>query len=328
MRDTPYAVWLIVVVGMVEFTYGAQTVQLVVYARHSLGLGRGGYGVLLTAMGVGGVLSAIGNGRLAASRRVSLIVCLAASLACVTQLVYAGSGVLVIALAITVVGSIGLVSCEVVGETALARITPRPALGRVVGIYDAASVATCVAGALLAPALIATTSLRISLLVLGAGTLAITGVGWVSLRGLDALSARHLDALASRVNVLEGLPVTVGVPQIVLEQLAAAAEFVEVPAGVDVVVQGEAADRFYAIVEGQVVVHRDGQTVVHLGPGDSFGERGLLDSAPRNATVTTELDTRLLRIEGHALLDALQAAPGLRPALDVSSTSPGILVTS
>ncbi len=326
VRGTPFAVWLIVVVATAEFTYGAQTVQLVVYAEHSLGLGRGGYGVILTAAGVGGLLSAIVNGRLAASRHVSLIVVLAAALACVTQLVYARSTVLVVALAVTVAGSIGLVSCEVVGETALARITPRPTLGRVVGLFDAASVAAMVGGAVLAPVLIAATSLRTSLLVLGAATLAVTGVGWVSLRGLDALSAHHLDALASRVNVLEGLPVTVGVPQVVLEQLASAAEFTQMAAGVDVVVQGEPPDFFYAIAEGRVVVHRDGATVVHLGLGDSFGERGLLDHAPRNATVTTEMNTKLLRIDGHALLDALQAAPGFRPALDVSSTAPGVSV--
>src|SRR5690348_11891843 len=63
-----------------------------------------------------------------------------------------------------------------------------------------------------------------------------------------------------------------------------------------------------------------------LGPGDSFGERGLLDHAPRNATVTTEIDTTLLRVEGRALLDALEAAPSLRPALDLSSTAPGVQV--
>jgi len=63
-----------------------------------------------------------------------------------------------------------------------------------------------------------------------------------------------------------------------------------------------------------------------LGPGDSFGERGLLDHAPRNATVTTEIDTTLLRVEGQALLDALEAAPSLRPALDLSSTAPGVQV--
>jgi MFS family permease len=326
VRTTAFALWLIVIAAMVEFTYGAQTVQLVVYARHSLGLGSGGYGVLLTAAGVGGLVSAVANGRLSTSRRVSLIVVVTGSLACATQLAYAGVQVLAIALAVTVIGNAGLVSCEVVGETALARIVPREALGRVIGVFDAVSVAAMVAGAVLASVLVASTSLRASLLILGATALAITLLCRLGLRGLDALNARRADALASRVKVLQGLPVTVGVPQIVLEQLAAAAQFCPLPPGVDVVVQGAPAHAFYAVADGRVVVHRDGKAVVHLGPGDSFGERGLLDHAPRNATVTTEVDTTLLRVEGHALLDALEAAPGLRPALDLSSTAPGVQV--
>ena len=53
-RVTPFVIPLFVVVAMVEFTYGAQTVQLVIYADRSLGLGDGGYGLLLAACGVGG----------------------------------------------------------------------------------------------------------------------------------------------------------------------------------------------------------------------------------------------------------------------------------
>jgi MFS family permease len=326
VRTTAFAPWLIAIVAMVEFTYGAQTVQLVVYATHSLRLGRGGYGVLLTAAGAGGLVSALVNGRLSTSRRVSLIVIVAGLLACATQLAYAGVQVLTIALAVTVIGNAALVSCEVVGETTLARIAPREALGRVIGIFDAVSVAAMVAGAVLAPVLVALTSLRVSLLILGAAAIVITLVCGLGLRGLDALSARRADALASRVEVLQRLPVTAGVPRIVLEQLAAAAQFCPLPPGVDVVVQRAPAHAFYAVSEGRVVVHRDGEAVVHLGPGDSFGERGLLDQAPRNATVTTEVDTTLLRIEGRALLDALEAAPALRPALDLSSTAPGVQV--
>jgi MFS family permease len=326
VRTTAFAPLLIVIVAMVEFTYGAQTVQLVVYAKHSLALGSGGYGVLLTAAGVGGLLSALANGRLATSRRVSLIVIVTGSLACATQLGYAGVQVPAIAIAVTVLGSASLVSCEVVGETILARISPREALGRVIGIFEAASVGAMVAGAVLASVLVAFTSLRASLLILGAAALLVTLVCRLGLRGLDALSAQRADALASRVKVLEGLPVTVGVPQIVLEQLASAAQFCPLPPGVDVVVQGAPAHAFYAVVEGRVVVHRENKVVVHLGPGDSFGERGLLDHAPRNATVTTEMDTTLLRVGGNALLDALDSAPSLRPALDLSSTTPGVLV--
>jgi MFS family permease len=326
VRMTSFAPWLIVIVAMVEFTYGAQTVQLVVYATHSLGLGSGGYGVLLTAAGAGGLMSAVINGRLSTSRRVSAIVVVAGLLACSTQLAYAGVRVLTIALAVTVIGNAALVSCEVVGETALARIVPREALGRVIGIFDAVSVAAMIAGAVLAPILLALTSLRASLVILGAAAVLITVLCGLGLRGLDALNAQRAEALASRVMVLQGLPVTMGVPRIVLEQLASAAVFCPLPPGIDVVVQGAPAHAFYAVAEGRVVVHRDGQAVVHLGPGDSFGERGLLDQAPRNATVTTEMNTTLLRVEGRALLDALEAAPGLRPALDLSSTAPGVQV--
>jgi MFS family permease len=326
VRKTAFAPWLIVIVAMVEFTYGAQTVQLVVYAKQSLGLGSGGYGVLLVAAGAGGLVSALANGRLATSRRVSLIVIITGALTCATQFAYGGVQVLTIALAITVIGNASLVSCEVVGETALARIAPREALGRVIGIFEAASVAAMVAGATLASALVAFTSLRASLLILGAAALLITLLCRLGLRGLDALSARQADALASRVSVLQGLPVTVGVPQIVLEQLASAAQFCSLPAGVNVVVQGAPAHAFYAVVEGRVIVHRDGNAVVHLGPGDNFGERGLLDRAPRNATVTTEMDTTLLRVGGDALLDALEAAPAFGPALDLSSAAPGVQV--
>ena len=67
---------------------------------------------------------------------------------------------LAIALTVTAIGTASLVSCEVVGETALARIVPREALGRVIGIFNAESVAAMIAGAILAPVLVAATSLR------------------------------------------------------------------------------------------------------------------------------------------------------------------------
>jgi CRP-like cAMP-binding protein len=84
-------------------------------------------------------------------------------------------------------------------------------------------------------------------------------------------------------------------------------------------VQGAPAHAFYAVVDGRVVVHRAGEVRAHLGPGESFGERGLLDSAPRNATVTTETDTTVLRIDGGVLLEVLEQAPMLTTALDRSN---------
>ncbi len=320
---TAYVVPIFLIVGMVELTYGAQTVQLVLYAGQKLGLGAEGYGYLLAAAGLGGLLSIVVNARLSTSGAVSRIIVGMAVVFCATQLVYARSDVVAVALVVTVLGGIGLVACEVVAETTLARVVPGDVLGRVMGFYDSLMVAAMVVGAVLAPVLIDLWSLSTSLLVVGAAAVVVTLACLAGLRGLDAASRRRAEALASRVAILAKVPLAHGVPQIVLEELAAASQLCPLPPGVDVVVQGAPAHAFYVVVDGEVVVHRDDSEVVRLGPGEWFGERGLLDRAPRNATVTTTVDSNVLRLEGSVLLDALETAPTLRSELMGGGTRPG-----
>jgi MFS family permease len=315
-----FVIPLTVIVAMVEFTYGAQTVQLVIYASRSLHLGTGGYGLLLAASGAGGLISAFFNGQLATSRRLTLVVVSAAVLACASQFVYASTGVLALALVMTVAAGAGLVCSEVVAETVLARVTPRDTLGRIAGLFDASSIAAMVGGAVLASILVKATSLQSSLWILGAVTAFVTLVAASrGLRGLDEASQKRTEALASRLAIVERLPITQGTPQLVLEQLASSSHACPLPGGVDVVVQGSPAHAFYAVADGRLIVHRGGDVLAHLGRGDSFGERGLLDNAPRNATVTTETDTTVLRIDGGVLLEVLEQAPMLTTALDRSN---------
>ena len=323
IRRTAYVVPIFLIVAMVELTYGAQTVQLVLYAQQELGLGAEGYGYLLAAAGLGGLLSIVVNARLSTSSAVSRILVGTAVVVCATQLVYARSDIVLVALLVTAVGGIGLVACEVVAETTLARVVPGEVLGRVMGFYDSLMVAAMVVGAVLAPVLIDVSSLSTSLLVVGAVTMSITLACLAGVRGLDAISRRRAEALASRVAILDRVPLAQGVPQIVLEELAAAAQLCPLPPGVDVVVQGAPAHAFYVVVDGEVVVHRDGTEVIRLGPGEWFGERGLIDRAPRNATVTTTVDSNVLRLEAGVLLDALETAPTLRSELAGGGRRPG-----
>jgi len=316
-HTTPFVWPLLLVVAMVEFTYGAQTVQLVLYAQEALGLGSSGYGWLLAAGGVGGLLSVLVNHRLTLSNRVSTIVAVTALTACVTQLVYAGTDRLVAALAITIVGGIGLVACEVVAETAVARITPSDSLGRVMGVFDSLSVAAMILGAVLAAVMVETSGLTTSFLVLGGATILVVAGCRAVLGGLDALSKQRAEILASRVAVIDQLPMVAGSPRLVVELLASSAQVCKLPPGVDVVVMGAPSHAFYALVDGGVVVHRDETELARLGPGGHFGERGLLDAAPRNATVTTDQDSTLLRIEGDIFLEALQSAPTMLSAIDL-----------
>ena len=325
---TPFVVPLFIIVAMVELTYGAQTVQLVLYADQSLGLGAKGYGYLLAATGLGGLLAVLVNARLSRSSKVSRIAVGTAALFCATQLVYTRSDAVAVALAVTVLGGIGLVACEVVTETTLARVVPADLLGRVMGLYDSMSVAAMVAGAVIAPILISRTSLTTSLMVMGVAAVVVTVLSLSGLRGLDAISRRRAEVLASRLAIIEKVRLTQGVPHIVLEELAAAAQICPLPPGVDVVVQGAPAHAFYVVVEGEVVVERDHSEVIRLGPGEWFGELGLLDNMPRNATVTTSVDSIVLRLEGSVLLSALETAPTMRSELLGGGRRPGTAVPS
>ena len=142
----------------------------------------------------------------------------------------------------------------------------------------------------------------------------------VGLRGLDALSRERAEALASRVAVIERLPIAAGAPRLVLEQLASASQLCPLPAGRRRRRRGRAGARLLrrdrrAASSSTATAPRSRTSA----PGDRFGERGLLDNAPRNATVTTEEPSTLLRLEGDVLLEALQAAPTMRSALDRSN---------
>jgi hypothetical protein len=213
----------------------------------------------------------------------------------------------------------------VVAETVLARVTPREALGRIAGLFDASSIGAMVCGAVLASLLVNTTSLAWSFWILGGGTVLVALACILGLRGLDEASRQRAEALARRLAIIERLPMTEGAPQLALEQLASASQVCSLPAGVDVVVQGSPAHAFYAIEAGRVAVRRDGDVVAHGEAGEGFGERGHLDNAPRNATVTTEVETTVLRIDGAVLLDVLEQAPMLRTALNRSSAARGVV---
>ncbi|HEV7404341.1 MAG TPA: cytochrome P450 [Chthoniobacteraceae bacterium] len=58
------------------------------------------------------------------------------------------------------------------------------------------------------------------------------------------------------------------------------------PAGAVIVREGDVAEHFYILVDGEALVTRSSQGVAVLKPGEYFGEAGLLSGAPRNATVT------------------------------------------
>jgi cAMP-dependent protein kinase regulator len=96
------------------------------------------------------------------------------------------------------------------------------------------------------------------------------------------------------------------------EELAEIAPFateVSVEEGRELVREGDFSYEFMAVEEGQVEVTRAGEHVADLGPGDFFGEMGLLEKTLRNATVTAKTPVRLVTLTGWDLRRVERAAP-------------------
>ena len=99
------------------------------------------------------------------------------------------------------------------------------------------------------------------------------------------------------VSLLKTIPLFAEVPDEKLRKIAPFAETDEFAEGQVVVKEGGYSNHFFAIEEGTAEVTRGGEHLADLGPGDVFGEQGLLEKQERSATVTASSRLRVIKIE-------------------------------
>jgi CRP-like cAMP-binding protein len=97
-------------------------------------------------------------------------------------------------------------------------------------------------------------------------------------------------------NRLKSLPLFENVADDELQKIAPFVTEVSVSEGKHLVEEGDYSYEFMAIEEGQAEVLRGGEKLAELGPGDFFGEMGLLDKERRNATVIAKTSMRLITL--------------------------------
>lgn len=97
---------------------------------------------------------------------------------------------------------------------------------------------------------------------------------------------------------LKSIPLFKDIPDEELREIATFADEASVPEGSHLVDEGDYSYEFMAIEEGQAEVLRDGQHVADLGPGDFFGEMGLLEKDRRSATVISKSPMRIITLTG------------------------------
>ena len=108
---------------------------------------------------------------------------------------------------------------------------------------------------------------------------------------------------------LKSIPLFQTVSDDELSQIAPFADEIQVDAGTQLVREGDFSYDFFAIEEGEAEVTRGGDHVADLGPGDFFGEIGLLEKDLRTATVVAKSDMRLVTLDGWDMKRMEKAMP-------------------
>ncbi len=292
--------------GMRSFVRGLWLPLATVATLELMGLGESAVGVLMAAAGIG-TLTALPASRLLVGRQ-SLLVPLAVALALcgVPLLVIAAVPEPVLALGLLAVWGLGTAFADATVSSLLFRLVAGREIARVVGSVESLKLGLGGAGALAAPVLVGAFGVRGAIVCAGLVPIVLLAAEWHGLRRVDEIAGRRV----KRIERLGRVPLFRALRVDALEQAAAALVPVELPAGAEVVRQDDPhARRWFLVEDGIAEVLVDGWHVSTLGPGSSFGEKALLRSVPRAATVRARTPLRLQALDRLPFLAAATGEP-------------------
>ena len=108
---------------------------------------------------------------------------------------------------------------------------------------------------------------------------------------------------------LKAAPLFEGLNRKERRALAPRADEVDLQEGRAIVSEGDWAYEFFAIESGTVEVRRGEQLLAELGPGDFFGEMGLVEDTRRNATVVATSPVTVIVMTAQAFRQTARELP-------------------
>jgi CRP/FNR family transcriptional regulator, cyclic AMP receptor protein len=102
-----------------------------------------------------------------------------------------------------------------------------------------------------------------------------------------------------KVDRLALVPLFAGCSKRDLEFVASRIDEVSLKPGQTLIREGQPTESFFILKSGSVQVTRGGKQIATLGPGEFFGEIGMLDRGPASATVVCDGQVEAM-VLGHA----------------------------
>ena len=116
--------------------------------------------------------------------------------------------------------------------------------------------------------------------------------------------------MAGATEELKQVPLFNGLNQRQLRRLAAKAKERKFKAGTAVVQEGKMSGiGFFIVTDGLATVSFDGDEVATVGPGDHFGELGLITERERTATVTAQTPLECLELTSWDFREFVKSDP-------------------
>ena len=292
--------------AVVACVYGFDVVLLTVIASRALH-GTNGYGWLLSAAGVGGLLAVVLVGR-TEGRRIAPVASLGLLLYALPLVLFALDPPIAAGIPVQIARGIGSVVTLISG---LQRAVPSPMAGRVFGTMQSRTsgdVPRCGGGAHTADGGRVRDRARCGRSRPDRAPAAAVP-GSASLR---PQAGRLVAALEPRLATLRSLRLLHAASRGTLYEIADGIVELWVGPNTVIVREGDEADALYILVAGAVEVTalQDGQPVVlrRMTAPDYFGEIGLIHGVPRTATVTATDPADLWKVRAEVFLSAVADA--------------------
>lgn len=294
---------------------GASAVFGVLLAVEVLETGPKGVGYVDAMLGVGAVVGGFVAIARASRHRLAFDMAVGTLLWSLPLLLVAWQPYAAVALVTMMLLGFGNPLVDVSFYTIVQRITPDQVLGRVFGALEGGLIGSMALGSALMPWLVRALDLQGALTLVALVVAVPVAVLFPACRRLDG-RLRPPEGL----ELLRGLPMFAPLGPARLESIARQLERVTVMAGEVVLREGDESDRFFVIESGAVEVTQAGAVLRQEGPGDFFGEIGLLRDVPRTATITALEDTTLMALDRADFLGALSGNEEGNRAVDAVIT--------
>jgi CRP-like cAMP-binding protein len=102
-------------------------------------------------------------------------------------------------------------------------------------------------------------------------------------------------------------------------RIASVGTYVTVPADWALMGEGTSADKAYLLISGEVSVRQHGKEIATLGPGDIFGEMGIVAHRLRSATVISSTRLECLHFTRDQIETLESEIPGFKEALEAAA---------